>query len=120
MRTPDSSSPRPKPKTRRDGWTAERQLGFLAALARTRSVTRAARAVGMSRESAYRLRGRPDAALFALLWDRAVRPDAAGRLEGHSRPLGDGHLARLLGTDFRRKRGDFSSIGLLAAETART
>jgi hypothetical protein len=62
-------------KIRRDGWTAERQLRFLDALARTRSVTKAAAAAGMSRESAYRLRGRRDGALFAAAWNRA--------LEGH-------------------------------------
>ena len=56
-------------KTRRDGWTPERQLAFLGALTRTRSVTLAARAVGMSRESAYRLRGRREGALFAAAWD---------------------------------------------------
>jgi hypothetical protein len=61
---------------RRDGWTPERQLRFLDALARTRSVTRAAAAAGMSRETAYRLRGRRDGALFAAAWDRA--------LEGHA------------------------------------
>ena len=66
--------PAPPPlKTRRDGWTAERQLRFLHALARTRCVTRAAAAAGLSRKSAYRLRGRADGALFAALWDRAVQ-----------------------------------------------
>jgi hypothetical protein len=45
-------------RIRHDGWTPKRQLDFLAALARSRSVTKAARAVGMSRESAYRLRAR--------------------------------------------------------------
>jgi hypothetical protein len=70
MGQPESRSTRRK--TRRDGWTAERQLGFLAALARTRSVTKATAAVGMSRESAHRLRGRPNAALFAAAWDRAM------------------------------------------------
>jgi hypothetical protein len=64
-------------KIRRDGWTPDRQLRFLDTLARTRSVTRAARAAGMSRESAYRLRGRKDGALFAAAWDRA--------LESHTR-----------------------------------
>jgi len=59
------------PKTRRDGWTVERQLRFLDVLARKRSVTRAAQAAGMSRESAYRLRGRD--ALFSALWNRAVK-----------------------------------------------
>lgn len=58
---------------RHDGWTPRRQLNFLDTLARTRSVTRAAAAAGMSRESAYRLRGRPSAALFAAAWDRALK-----------------------------------------------
>ena len=61
------------PKTRRDGWTAERQLRFVDVLARTRCVTRAAAAAGLSRKSAYRLRARADGALFAALWDRAMR-----------------------------------------------
>jgi hypothetical protein len=61
------------PRTRRDGWTAERQLRFLDTLARTRSVTRAAAAAGLSRKSAYRLRARADGALFAAIWDRALR-----------------------------------------------
>jgi hypothetical protein len=60
-------------RIRRDGWTVERQIGFLAALARIRCVTRAAATVGMSRESAYRLRMRPGGALFAAQWDRALR-----------------------------------------------
>jgi hypothetical protein len=59
-------------RTRRDGWTAQRQLRFLDTLARTRSVTRAAAAAGLSRKSAYRLRDRSDGALFAALWDRLV------------------------------------------------
>lgn len=45
-------------RIRRDSSTAERQLRFLDTPARTRSVTRAAEAVSMSRESAYRLRAR--------------------------------------------------------------
>jgi hypothetical protein len=72
MSTADSPKP---PKIRRDGWTAERQLRFLGALAATRSVTKAARVAGMSRESAYRLRKRKEGGLFAAAWDRA--------LEGH-------------------------------------
>ena len=68
--------PTPAPQSfRRDGWTPGRQLAFLDTLARTRCVTRAAAAAGMSRESAYRLRRRPSAALFAAAWDRM--------LEGH-------------------------------------
>ena len=52
-------------KPRFDGWTPARQLRFLEFLARTRSVTRAAAAAGMSRESAYRLRKRDPHGLFA-------------------------------------------------------
>jgi hypothetical protein len=102
-----SASPNP---TRRDGWTAERQLRFLDTLDRSRSVTTAARAAGMSRESAYRLRARPAAALFALLWERAMQPPVR-RIEGHSDAIGNGALMRVLGTHFRRERGDFDRIG---------
>ena len=96
-------------RTRRDGWTVERQIGFLAALTRTRSVTRAAAAVGMSRESAYRLRLRPESALFAALWDRSLASGVGA--EGHNRELSDGRLARLLGNDFRRKSNGFGAAG---------
>lgn len=81
MRQPNSAPQ----SARRDGWTPRRQLAFLDVLARTRSVTRAARAVGMSRESAYRLRRRPSAALFAAAWDRALERPAGSQTKGHSR-----------------------------------
>lgn len=93
------------PRIRRDGWTPERQLRFLDALARTRSVTRAAAAVGMSRESAYRLRARPEGPLFGALWDRALAPAADG--ESHNPPLADGRLLRLLGNHYRRQTNGF-------------
>ena len=44
--------------TRHDGWTLERQVDFLEALAATGSVPRAAVAVGMSASGACRARGR--------------------------------------------------------------
>ncbi len=108
MSAADSHRPaKPNRRIRSDGWTAERQLRFLTALEQTRSVTRAARSVGMSRESAYRLRERRDGALFALLWDQAL----AVQTEVHIPPLTDGRLMRLLGNHYRRERGDFESIG---------
>ena len=61
-------------RARRDGWTPERQRLFLHELAQSRSVGRAAASVGMSRESAYRLRVRPGAASFAAAWDKALAP----------------------------------------------
>lgn len=80
---------------RRDGWTPDRQLRFLEVLAGTRSVTKAARAVGMSRESAHRLRNREPHGLFAATWDRAIGADRlpltrAEVDEGHIRAV---HLA---------------------------
>lgn len=54
-------------------WTPDRQIRFLAALSRTRSVSKAADFAGMSRESAYRLRNRPEGALFAAAWDGAMQ-----------------------------------------------
>ena len=64
-------------RARSDGWTAERQLRFLDALASTRCVATAAAFAGMSREGAYRLRDRSEGTLFALMWDRALAPDPA-------------------------------------------
>ena len=60
-------------KPRRDGWTPARQLAFILRLALLGGVAAAARAVGMSRESAYRLRDHPGAASFAAAWDKAQR-----------------------------------------------
>ena len=66
------SDSRPR-RPRVDGWTADRQLRFLDVLTRTQNITHAAAAAGMSRESAYRLRARPSAALFAAAWGRAMK-----------------------------------------------
>lgn len=113
-----SASPRrtTRPACRPDGWTPERQARFLAALAATRSVTDAARAVSMSRESAYRLRARDRRGLFAYLWDQALTPAPTGPREGHSRPLTDGQLLRSLGNHFRRESGEFARFASADAD----
>jgi hypothetical protein len=59
-------------RARRDGWTPERQRGFIGRLALCGCVSRSARAVGMTKKSAYNLRARPDAGSFAAAWDRAL------------------------------------------------
>ncbi len=59
-------------KARRDGWTVARQIAFIHRLALCGCVATAARMVGMSRESAWRLRARPGAESFAAAWDRAA------------------------------------------------
>lgn len=58
---------------RHDGWTPERQRGFIRELARIGVVSAAARAVGMSPKSAYALlkRAGPDSG-FARAWDCAL------------------------------------------------
>lgn len=57
---------------RRDGWTPARQRAFIDALGKCGLVAAAAREVGMTPKSAYRLRARGDAASFAAAWDVAV------------------------------------------------
>ncbi|HEY0130503.1 MAG TPA: hypothetical protein VGB57_03790 [Allosphingosinicella sp.] len=59
-------------RARRDGWTAERQLRFILALARGARAGEAARRLGRSRQSAYALRRRAGAEAFAAAWDGAV------------------------------------------------
>lgn len=67
-------------RPRLDGWTEEKQRRFIEVLADTGLVGHAAKAVGMTRESAYRLRRAPHAGAFARAWDIA-RLHAAGLLE---------------------------------------
>lgn len=75
------NEPQPKPlipftpvpvRPRHDGWTAERQVLFIEALAATKCVDEACRRVGMSDTSAYELRNRPCGAAFRKAWDMAL------------------------------------------------
>lgn len=91
--------PKPKPKPNRippfhavqtraraDGWTPLRQAEFIGHLAETRCVRAAALRVGMSRETAYRLRGKSGAASFCAAWDAALV--AAGDWTGWDQACG--------------------------------
>lgn len=60
-------------RPRADGWTIDRQRRFIQMLADTGSVREAAQAVGMSTQSAYRLRNSADGRAFATAWDIAVQ-----------------------------------------------
>ena len=70
----------PWPCRASNGWTAARQRGFISALCELGLVGAAADAVGMSRQSAYRLRARAAArgaadavgAGFVAAWDAAI------------------------------------------------
>jgi hypothetical protein len=61
-------------RTRSDGWTPQRQVDFIAALADTGCVAQAALQVGMSQTSCYRLRR--ESAQFATAWDAAIAHSA--------------------------------------------
>lgn len=69
------TEPHPPSSPRRSNadyrWTKAKAVAFLRALVPTLSVAEAARSVGMSRQSAYRLRARlgPE---FAQLWDEGL------------------------------------------------
>ncbi|OBX18035.1 hypothetical protein A9995_13940 [Erythrobacter sp. QSSC1-22B] len=80
MTRPDPDSPATPPAPRPDAdyrWTSAKAAAFLGALAACGKVAAAARAVGMTRQSAYRLRAR--APLVAQAWPLAL---AAGRERG--------------------------------------
>jgi hypothetical protein len=86
-RPPAAFTPVPV-RPRADGWTPERQTGFIQALAASANVEAAAREVGMTTSSAYTLRARPDATSFREAWDIAV--------EYAVQRLGDAVLARAI------------------------
>jgi len=71
--TPTRSARRPNADYR---WTRAKALAFLDALAESGDVSAAARQVGMSRQSAYRLRTRLGPGPFDTAWNAAQR---AGR-----------------------------------------
>ena len=95
---------------RHDGWTPERQRGFIEALADTGCVTRAAAIVNMSLEGAYYLRRQKGAEEFRAAWNAALdfgvqklKDIAFERaIEGEMIPVFE--KGKLMG--YRRKRND--------------
>ena len=80
MSTRKNTSARKRPSApattgtiRHDGWTVRRQATFLQALASTHSVKEAAKAAGMSRQSAYGLRARLKGEPFDFAWSAALQ-----------------------------------------------
>ena len=80
--TSSGKMPPPKRPPRRHEWTRARMAAFLDALRATQSVSRAARAAGMGRQSAYKLRQRLPG--FAAAWDEIA---ADWRIGGSPAPL---------------------------------
>ena len=83
------STPRPEKSALPDPsyhWTTRKAQVFLGALADLGRIAEAARAVGMSRQSAYRLRERlGEDGLFATAWDIAEAEGRARRRARHRR-----------------------------------
>jgi hypothetical protein len=65
-------TPVPQRRQRACGWSPLAQERFIRALAAMGAVGPAAKAAGMTRRSAYRLRERVGAGSFAQAWDRAL------------------------------------------------
>jgi hypothetical protein len=67
-------------RCRHDGWTPQRQVAFLEALAACGVVMDACRQVGLSAQSAYGFRNRRAGRAFAAAWDAVLIHRARGRL----------------------------------------
>jgi len=113
-------TPVPRRRARRSGWTDDRQRGFIAALARCGSVSAAAKHVGMTARTAYKLLDAPGAESFAAAWDAAidlgfarVEIDALDRaLHGSFVPIyRRGKLSRV-----EHRRNDRLAIALLSGK----
>ena len=63
------------------GWTPARQATFLRALASSLSVSQAAKAAGMGRQSAYKLRALMKGEPFDLAWAAALRGPLVARVD---------------------------------------
>jgi hypothetical protein len=70
---PAAPPPPPVHVRKGDRWNKHKMAQFLRELAATHSVSAAARSVGMSRESAYRLRNRLKGEPFDIAWEAAFR-----------------------------------------------
>jgi hypothetical protein len=70
---PPDKPPPPVHVARGDRWTKPKMAEFLRHLAATHSVSEAARAVGMHRRSAYKLRARLKGQPFDIAWEAAFR-----------------------------------------------
>lgn len=95
---------------RHDGWTPERQRAFIAALADTGSVSRAAAMTNMAVPNCYTLRRAPGAESFRRAWEAALDFGVARLKDIAFERAIDGYLVpvfvggKLLG--FRRKHND--------------
>jgi hypothetical protein len=66
-------TPVPRQYERHDGWTPERQRGFIETLADTGSVEAACKSVDMAQRGAYELRRQPGGESFRAAWQAALQ-----------------------------------------------
>lgn len=99
-------------RAQHNGWTPALQLRFIVALARGAGPDEAARALGKTRQSAYRLRKKPGAESFAAAWDRAQAFARSAAAAGRSPMAGFGGIDTTLVP--RTYRGRF--IGFVQRE----
>lgn len=106
------------PAARHDGWTPARQAAFLRELAASRNVAAAARSVGMSRQSAYKLRARLRGQPFDIAWAAAFQchfdalAEAAMERALHGVEVPHFHRGEMVGTS--RRFDERLTLGLLA------
>ncbi len=116
--TADAQLPATTVCDRHDGWTPAKQAAFLRELAATHNVSAAAKAVGMSRQSAYRLRARLRGLPFDKAWEAAfvtrfdVLAEAALDRALHGVEVPHYHRGELIGTS--RKFDERLTVALLA------
>ncbi|WP_052207963.1 hypothetical protein [Croceibacterium mercuriale] len=103
-------------RARRDGWTPARQARFIGLLAQTGCVRKAAHMIGLSRESAYRLRRHPAAGSFIAAWTTAL----SGRTQPRWKFTRDERLPlAITGTvQPRMWRGIFKGVQRKSSDTA--
>ena len=94
--TPIAFTPVATGSTRHDGWTPERQRRFVALLAELGGVAAAARAVGMTPQSANRLRRRAGAESFAAACDAALEQGRLASLDEAIRRGREGWLVPVM------------------------
>lgn len=108
----------PPAAERHDGWTRAKQAHFLRELAATHCVTTAARAVDMTRQSAYKLRNRLKGEPFDLAWHCAFRrkfdalAEAALERAIHGVPVPHFYKGQLIHTS--RRYDERAAVALLA------
>src|SRR5687768_3350643 len=106
----DSAPAKPARRANADyRWTLPKAMAFLEALAECGKVAEAARRVGMSPQSAFRLRGRLAGTPLERGWDLALGQGIAARRQrqAHARwDSGFGRLPRLAQGDGSASQGD--------------